>query len=217
MLRTAGRLGIVGNMAVGYGNVDVAEATRRGVMVTNTLEVLTETTADLAVGLMFAVARRIVEADRYLRSGRWKVRWNPMMMVGTDVHGKTLGIYGLGRIGLAVARRARGFGMNVLYNDAFRDEKAEKENGLKFASFDNMLAAADFLTIHVPMTLETRHRIGRREIGLMKRGAFLINTSRGPVVDEKALYTALARRKIAGRPLMSTRTSQSVRPALWRA
>ena len=107
--------------------------------------------------------------------------------------------------------------MNVLYNDAFRDEKAEKENGLKFASFDNMLAAADFLTIHVPMTLETRHRIGRREIGLMKRGAFLINTSRGPVVDEKALYTALARRKIAGRPLMSTRTSQSVRPALWRA
>ena len=120
-------------------------------------------------------------------------------------------------IGLAVARRAWGFGMNVLYNDAFRDEKAEKENGLKFASFDNMLAAADFLTIHVPMTLETRHRIGRREIGLMKRGAFLINTSRGPVVDEKALYTALARRKIAGRPLMSTRTSQSVRPALWRA
>lgn len=198
LMKTAKRLRVVGNMAVGYDNVDIAEATRRGIMVTNTPEVLTETTADLAVGLMLSVARRLAEADRYVRDGRWKVRWSPMMMVGTDVHGKTLGIYGLGRIGLAVARRARGFGMKVLYNDAFRNEEAEKEIGLAFAPFDDLLTTADFLTVHVPLTPETRHRIGRREIGLMKRGAFLINTSRGPVVDERALYLALAKRRIAG-------------------
>lgn len=197
----AKRLKVVGNMAVGYDNVDITEATRRGIMVTNTPEVLTETVADLTLGLILAVARRLVEADRFVRDGRWKVQWSPMMMVGTDMHGKTLGIYGLGRIGLAVARRAKGFGMKVLYNDSVRNERAEMEHGLVFSTLDSLLATADFITIHVPLTPETRHGIGRREISLMKRSAFLINTSRGPVVDEKALYAALARRKIAGAAL----------------
>ena len=201
VMERAGRLKVVGNMSVCFDNVDVGEATRMGIMVTNTPEVLTETVADFTIGLMLTVARRIVEADRYVRGGRWRFQWSPMMMVGTDVYGKTLGIYGLGRIGLAVARRAKGFGMKVLYNDAVRNERAEVDNGIAFASLDDLLAEVDFLTIHVPLTPMTRHRIGRRELGLMKRSAFLINTSRGPVVDEKAVYSALARRRIAGAAL----------------
>lgn len=201
LLRRAGRLKVVGNMAVGYDNVDIEEATRRGVLVTNTPGVLTETVADLTVALMLAIARRVVEADGYVRRGRWKTRWSPMMMAGTDVYGKTLGIYGLGRIGLAVARRVTGFGMKVAYNDAIRNEAAEKEDGIEFKPLDELLSMADFLTIHVPLTPETRHSIGGREIAMMKRSAFLINTSRGPVVNEKALTSALLRGKIAGAAL----------------
>lgn len=197
----AGRLRVVSNMAVGYDNVDLAEATRRGVMVTNTPDVLTETVADLTMGLIIAVSRRIVEADRYVREGGWRVSWTPMQMVGTDVHGKTLGIYGLGRIGLAVARRARGFGLTTLYSSRSRNARAEREAGLEYVSKEELLERSDYLTVHVPLTPETRHSIGEREIGKMKRGAFLVNTSRGAVVDERALRRALGRGRIAGAAL----------------
>ena len=200
-LARAGKLRVISNMAVGYDKVDLDEASWRGIMVTNTPDVLTETVADLAFGLILAVARRMVEADRYVREGRWKISWSPMQMVGTDVHGKTLGIYGLGGIGAAVAKRAKGFGMKVVYCGRTRNERAEREEGVEFADPDEVLGRADFLTLHVPLTPETRHLIGEREIARMKKSSFLINTSRGPVVDEKALYAALRRRRLAGAAL----------------
>ena len=201
VMERAKGLRVIGNMAVGYDNVEIDEATNRGIMVTNTPGILTETVADLTVGLMIAIARRIVEADRYVRRGRWKVRWSPMMMVGSDITGKTLGIYGLGRIGLAVAKRVRGFGMKTVYYDNVRNQQAERDHNLVFVTLDNLLEMSDFVTIHVPLTPETRHSIGQKELGLMKRSSFLINTSRGAVVDEKALYSALADKRLAGAAL----------------
>jgi glyoxylate reductase len=184
------------NYAVGYNNIDVAAAARRGIWVTNTPGVLTETTADLAWALLMSAARRIVESDRVFRTGRWD-GWGPMQFLGHDIHGATLGIIGAGRIGQAVARRAVGFGMRILY--CGRGEVAEMQRlGAARLELDALLRESDFVSLHVPLTGETRHLIGRRELGLMKPSAYLINTARGPVVDEAALVEALRERRIAG-------------------
>jgi len=198
LLDRAKKLKVVANMAVGYDNINVEEATKRGIMVGNTPGVLTETTADTAFALMLSVARRVVEADNYVRGGKWTIPWTPMMMVGYDVYGKTLGIYGLGRIGYAVAKRAKGFGMRLIYYDAIRNEKAEKELGIEYMPFEEVLKQCDFLTVHVPLLPETRNSVGEKQFALMKKTAFLINNARGPIVDEPALIKALQEKTIAG-------------------
>jgi glyoxylate reductase len=200
VLKAGQRLRIVAQMAVGYDNIDVVAATERGILVTNTPGVLTETTADLAFALLLAAARRVVEGDGLTRSGGWKP-WHPSFLLGQDVYGATLGIVGLGQIGLAVARRARGFDMRILYNDGRRHEVAEKELGLEYADLVRLLRESDFVTLHVPLTPETRHLIGERDLGLMKSTAILINAARGPVVDQRALYAALKSRRIAAAAL----------------
>jgi glyoxylate reductase len=194
---TAKKLKIVSNYAVGFDNIDLDEASKRGIMVTNTPGVLTDTTADLAFTLLMAAARRIIEADRFVRSGRWKT-WGPMLMLGQDIYGAKLGLVGLGRIGYAVAKRAKGFDMDVMYYDLTRNEKAENELGLRFVEMEQLLKEADFVSIHVPLTPETRQLINENTLGLMKETAILINTARGPVVDEEALFDALKNNKIAG-------------------
>jgi len=196
ILNEAPSLRVISNYAAGFDNIDVAEAARRGIVVGNTPEVLTETTADFAFALMMAAARRIVEGDRYVRAGRWKT-WGPMIFLGQDIYGATLGIIGLGRIGTAVARRAKGFGMKVLYYSRSKREQIENELGVEYAGFDRLLAESDFITAHVSLTPETYHLIGERELQKMKRTAVLINTSRGPVVDNMALYRALRDGKVA--------------------
>lgn len=190
------RLRVVSNYAVGFDNIDVAAATARRIQVGNTPGVLTETTADLAFALLLAAARRIVEADRFTREGKWKT-WSPMLLCGQDVHHATLGIVGLGRIGIEMSKRARGFDMQVQYTDAVPNEQAERELGLCRVDLDTLLATSDFVSLHVPLTEATRHLIGERELALMKPTAILVNTARGPVVDEKALYEALRDRRIA--------------------
>jgi glyoxylate reductase len=201
LLNAAPRLRIVANVAVGYDNVDLPACTRRGVAVSNTPGVLDETTADLAWTLILAVARRLIEGDAFARSGQWH-GWNLDQFCGTDVWGKTLGIIGFGRIGRAVARRSRGFNMRVIYHNRNRaPADTEKELGAEFLDLDQVLAQADFLSLHVPLTPETRGLIGPRELARMKPTAFLINTSRGPVVQEAALTEALAAGKIAGAAL----------------
>ena len=194
----APKLRIVSQYAVGYDNIDVKEATKRGIYVTNTPGVLTETVADFTFALMLAVARRVVEADKYVREGRWKVAWHPLMMLGSDVYGRTLGIVGMGRIGSAVARRAKGFGMRILYYDSVRREELERELGAEFADLDRLLEESDYVSLHVPLTPETYHLIGEEQLRKMKPTAFLINTARGKVVDQKALYRALKEGWIAG-------------------
>jgi len=191
-------LKVISNYAVGYNNIDVAAATERGIYVTNTPGILTDTTADCAFALLMAVARRIPEADRHVKAGGWVHAWGPRMFVGTDVHGKTLGIIGLGRIGSAIARRAKGFDMNVIYYDEHRRRDLEKELGVRYAPLKELLTDSDYVSLHVPLTVSTRHMIGKRELTMMKGTAFLINTSRGPVVDEDALYRALRDGVIAG-------------------
>ncbi|MBS7656315.1 D-glycerate dehydrogenase [Candidatus Bathyarchaeota archaeon] len=178
-------------VAVGFDNIDVEAATKKGIYVTNTPGVLTETTADFAFALLMATARRVAEADKYVKSGQWNVPWGLTMLLGQDVYGKTIGIIGIGRIGSAVARRAKGFNMRILYYDVFRNEQIEKELGAEFTSLENLLKESDFVTIHVPLMPETYHLMNEERLRLMKRTACLINTSRGPVVDEKALYKAL--------------------------
>lgn len=211
-------LKIIANYAVGFDNIDVAEATRRKIPVTNTPGVLTEATADLAWALIMAVARRINEAERFLRSGKWE-GWGPMQFLGADVWGKVLGIVGFGRIGKAVARRAFGFDMRVIYYDYVRaDEETESALRATYVPFDELLKEADFVTLHVPLIMhgpnKTYHMIGDREFDMMKRTAFLINTSRGPVVDEKALVRALREGKIAGAGLDVYENEPSVEPGL---
>lgn len=181
----------ISQVAVGFNNIDLKAATKKGIYVTNTPGVLTETTADFAFTLLMAVARRVAEADRYVRAGKWKVPWGLMMMLGQDVWGKTIGIIGMGRIGAAVAKRAKGMNMKILYYDVVRNEKAEKELGAKHVALETLLKESDFVTIHVPLLPSTHHLINEERLKLMKRTACLINTSRGPVVDEKALYKAL--------------------------
>ena len=191
VLRTAPKLRIVANVAVGYDNVDVPACTKRGVAVTNTPGVLDETTADFAWALLMAVARRLVEADQYVRAGSWK-GWDFDQFCGTDVWGKTLGIVGFGRIGRAVARRAAGFAMKVIYNSRTRAaEDIEKELHAEYRDLNALLAEADFVTLHVPLNGDTRQMFDAPKLFRMKPTAFLINTSRGPVVDEAALVHAL--------------------------
>ncbi len=178
-------------VAVGFDNIDVEAATKKGIYVTNTPGVLTETTADFAFTLLMATARRVAEADKYVKSGQWNVPWGLTMLLGQDVFGKTIGIIGIGRIGSAVARRAKGFNMRILYYDVYRNEQIEKELGAEYTSLENLLKESDFVTIHVPLMPETYHLMNEERLKLMKKTACLINTSRGPVVDEKALYKAL--------------------------
>ena len=187
----------IANVAVGYDNIDVAEATRRGIPVSNTPGVLTDATADLAWALLFAVARRIVEADRFTRAGKFKA-WGPMMFLGGDITGKTLGIIGTGRIGTAVAMRSRGFGMRVVYHDLVENVELERELGARRAALEELLGESDFISLHVNLTQETRHLIGERELSLVKPTAYIINTSRGAVIDEGALVAALQEGRVAG-------------------
>ncbi|MEM2321479.1 MAG: glyoxylate reductase [Candidatus Bathyarchaeia archaeon] len=201
VFNAAPKLKIIAHMAVGYDNIDVEEATKRGIYVTNTPGVLTETTADLAWALLMAIARRIVEADRYVREGKWKVAWHPIMLLGRDIYGATLGIIGAGRIGSSIARRARGFNMKILYYDIIRRPELEKEFDAEYVDLDTLLRESDFITIHVPLTKETYHMINAERLKLVKKTAYIINTSRGAVIDEKALYEALREGRIAGAAL----------------
>ena len=197
-LEAGADLKVVANVAAGYDNVDVPAATRRGVVVTNTPGVVTESTADLTWGLLFGIARRIPEADRYVRAGKWK-EWRLMALLGHDVHGRTLGIIGMGRIGQAVARRASGFGMTILYHNRHRlPESVESDLGATWVELDTLLQNADFISVHTPLSTETRHLIGEKELRMMKPTAYLLNTSRGPVVDETAVIRALREQWIAG-------------------
>ena len=189
------------NCAVGYNNIDVTEATKRGIFVTNTPGILTETTADCAFALMMTIARRIVEGDKNIRAKKWVKAWSLRMFVGADIYGKTLGIVGLGRIGIAMTKRAKGFNMNVLYYDIARRRDLETQLGIEYLPLDDLLARSDFVSMHVPLTEDTTHLIGREELAKMKKNAYLINTSRGSVVEEAALYEALSNRVIAGAAL----------------
>jgi glyoxylate reductase len=201
LLRVAPKLRIVANVAVGYDNVDVASCTKRGVVATNTPGVLDETTADFAWTLLMAVARRLVEGDAYARSGNWK-SWNLDQMCGTDVWGKTLGIVGFGRIGRALARRAAGFKMHILYNSTKpASPEIEKEFGAEFRDLNTLLAESDFVSLHVPLNSETQGLLDAPKFFRMKPTAFVINTARGAVIDEAALVHALEAKKIAGAAL----------------
>jgi glyoxylate reductase len=190
LLNLAPKLKIVSNMAVGYNNIDVAAATKKGIMVTNTPGVLTETTADLTFALLMATARRLVEASDYLREGSWKT-WSPMQLTGQDIYGATLGIFGLGRIGEALAKRARGFDMKILYHNRSRNSEAEEQLGIQYTDKETLLREADFVCVLTPYTPETINYIGAPELSLMKPTACLINTARGGIVNEEALYQAL--------------------------
>lgn len=205
---------ILANVAVGYDNIDVAAATRRGILVTNTPDVLTETTADFAFALLMAAARRIVEAHAFVHSGEWR-RWTIDLLVGHDIYNKTLGIFGLGRIGQAVARRGLGFGMKILYHDLRRaPEEVEASLNARWVPKEELLAESDFVSLHVPLTAETRHFIGAAELARMKRTAILVNTARGPVVDEAALAEALEKRTIASAGLDVFEAEPKVHPKL---
>ena len=190
LLSTLPRLRVVANVAVGYDNVDVPACTARGVLVTNTPDVLTDATADIAWALLLAAARRVPEGDRYVRAGKFK-RWEWTLMRGVDVQGRTLDIVGAGRIGQAVARRGRGFSMRILYTARAGKAGFERETGAKRVSLPRLLRESDFVSIHVPLSGATRHLVGRKEMALMKPTAVLVNTARGPIVDEAALVRAL--------------------------
>ncbi|CAM3582537.1 D-glycerate dehydrogenase [Brevibacillus invocatus] len=195
LLQKAKQLKVISNMAVGYNNIDVTAATEKGIFVTNTPGVLTETTADLTFALLMATARRIVEASDFLREGSWKT-WSPMLLTGQDIYGATLGIIGMGRIGESLAKRAKGFDMRILYHNRSRKEEAEKTWGIEYADLDSLLRESDFVCVMTPYTEETRNLIGERELSLMKNSAILINTARGGIVNEAALYEALKQNKI---------------------
>lgn len=213
-LEAASSLEVLANMAVGYNNIDVEAARERGIVVTNTPDVLTETTADLTWALLLAVARRVVESDKFLRAGRFD-RWGPLMLLGPDVYGKRLGIVGMGRIGEAVARRGRlGFGMDVSYWGRSPNEVAERDLGAERMKLEQLLASSDFLSIHVPLSEATRHLIGAAELRAMKSTAILVNTARGPVVDEAALVAALEEKQIWGAGLDVFEQEPEVHPGL---
>ncbi|RXY99899.1 2-hydroxyacid dehydrogenase [Fictibacillus sp. S7] len=195
LLDNAPRLRVISNMAVGYNNIDIETASERGIMVTNTPSVLTQTTADLTFALLMATSRRIVESSDFLRRGEWKT-WSPMLLTGQDVYGSTLGIIGLGQIGESVAQRAKGFDMRVLYYNRSRKLEAEKQLGIQYTDMETLLKESDFICILTPLTPETRHLIGRKELSLMKNTSVLINTARGGIVDEEALYDALKEKEI---------------------
>ena len=194
-------LRVITQYAVGYDNIDLKYATKKGIIVTNTPGVLTETTADLTWALIMATSRRILEADRYVREGNWKVAWGPELLLGSDIYGATLGIIGMGRIGRAVARRAFGFNMKILYTSRSikeRDTKVAEQLGAQRVDLQTLLRTSDIVTLHVPLSSDTTHLIGKTELTMMKSGSILINTSRGPVVDEDALYQALVTKHLGG-------------------
>jgi glyoxylate reductase len=207
-------LTVVCNVAVGFNNIDVAACRKRGVVVTNTPDVLTETTADFAWALLMAAARRVVEADRFARSDQW-TRWQWDLLWGNDVHGKTLGIIGFGRIGRAVARRASGFDMRVLYHDTVRaDAAAERDLRATWVERDALLRESDFVSLHTLLIPETKHLINERTLRLMKKTAILVNAARGPIVDEAALVRALTEGWIAGAGLDVFEEEPKVHPGL---
>jgi glyoxylate reductase len=198
LLEKAPKLRMIANYGVGYDNVDLSAATARGIWVSNTPGVLTDATADITIALMLAVARRVVEGDERVRAGQFKY-WAPLLFLGHDVSGKTLGIIGLGQIGKAVARRARAFDMNIVYHNRKRiPESQERDLAVRYVTIGELLAQADFVSLHVTLSQATRHLIGAHELKLMKPSAYLINASRGPVVDEEALVEALRTGAIAG-------------------
>lgn len=203
----------IANMAVGFDNVDLEAAKERGVVVTNTPEVLSETTADTAFMLLLAAARRLGEGERIVRSGEWEA-WGPKMLLGPDVWGKRLGIMGFGRIGQAVARRAKGFSMEVLYTGRSRREEAEEELGAQYLELDELLETCDFISVHTPLTEETRHLIGAEELRKMKPEAVIVNTSRGAVIDEAALADALESGRIFAAGLDVYEEEPKVHPKL---
>ncbi len=194
-LASTKRLRIVANMAVGYDNIDLGACRRHGVIVTNTPDVLTESTADLAFALLMATGRRLTEANRFLLQGEW-TSWSPTLMAGQNVYGSTLGIIGMGRIGEAVARRAKGFGMRILYHNRNRKPQAEQETGARYADLTELLQESDYVVLLTPLTEDTRMLMGEKQFSLMKETAVFINVSRGGTVDEFALYQALVDKKI---------------------
>ena len=192
------KLKIIANYAVGYNNINVEYAKSKGIYVTNTPGVLTEATADIAWALILAVARKIISADRFVREGKFK-GWKPKLFLGYEIHGKTLGIIGMGRIGQAVARRALGFGIKIIYHNRKRlPEEIEKKYSASYVDLETLLKNSDFISINVPLTDETYHLLDEKRLNLLKPNAILVNTARGPVVDEKALYKLLKEGKIAG-------------------
>jgi len=205
---------MVANMAVGFNNIDVDAATRLGIAVSNTPGVLSDTTADLAFALLMATARRIPEAERFLRAGKYK-GWGPLLFCGAEVHGSTLGLIGAGRIGKIVSKRASGFDMKVIYYDVNRmTAEDEEKNHMTYMSMEEVLQQSDFVSIHTPYMPSTHHLIGERELHLMKPTAILINTARGPIVDEKALVNALQTKTIAGAGLDVFENEPAVEPEL---
>jgi glyoxylate reductase len=200
LLDACPRLRVISNYAVGYDNVDVAAATARGVVVGNTPDALTETTADFAFAMLVAIARRVAEGAAEARAGRWTT-WGPLLLLGADVHHATLGLVGLGRIGMEVAKRARGFAMRVLYTSHSRHTAEERALGLEYVTLDELLARSDFVSLHAPLTVETTRLLDARRLGQMKRGAMLINTARGPMVDTDALVAALRSGALGGAAL----------------
>ena len=214
LLAAVPTLKVVANVAVGFNNIDVAAARHRGVVVTNTPDVLTETTADFAWALLMAAARRVAEADRFVRSGQWD-RWQWDLLWGADIHGKTLGVVGFGRIGRAVARRALGFNMRVLYQDAVQaDAAVERDLRASRVDLEALLSESDFVSLHTPFLPETRHLMNARTLRLMKRSAILVNAARGPVVEEAALVRALQEGWIAGAGLDVFEEEPKVHPGL---
>jgi glyoxylate reductase len=195
ILTQAAKLKVISNYAVGTNNIDIEAATNKGIIVTNTPDVLTEATADLTFALLMVTARRIVEASDHLHNGEWKT-WSPLLLTGMDVYGTTLGIIGLGRIGEALAKRANGFGMKLLYHNRSRKAEAEQNLGITYVEMESLLKESDFVCIMTPYTPETRNLIGAAELSLMKPTAVLINTARGGIVNEDALYDALKNRTI---------------------
>ena len=213
VLDAAPELRVVANLAVGYDNVDVAAATARGIVVTNTPDVLTDATAELTWALILSAARRVIEGDTLVRAGRW-TGWSPTQLLGTSLTGKTLGIFGMGKIGAAVARRARAFSMSVVYTNRSRNEAVEAEVGARPVPFDELLEVSDVLTLHAPSTPQTRHVIDEAALARLRPGAILVNTARGPLVDEAALVRALQARRLAAAGLDVFEREPALEPGL---
>jgi len=207
-------LKVIANYAVGFDNIDVKAATERKIPVTNTPGVLTDAVAEHAITLMMSIARRIPESDVFTKKGKYK-GWSPMLLLGTELKGKTLGIVGLGHIGSAVAERAiRGLGMKVIYYKRHPDKDFEKKYGAKFVSLLDLMKNSDFISVHTPLNPATRHLIGKKQLAMMKKTAYLINTSRGPIIDEKALISVLKKRKIQGAALDVLENEPKLTPGL---
>ena len=207
-------LKVIANYAVGFDNIDVKAATERKIPVTNTPGVLTDAVAEHTITLLMSIARRIPESDKFTKQGKYK-GWGPMLILGTELKGKILGIVGLGRIGSAVAERViKGFGMKVLYNKRHPDKKFEKKFGAKFVSLPELMKKSDFISLHTPLNPATRHLIGKKQFGMMKKTAYIINSSRGPIIDEKSLVDVLKKRKIKGAALDVLENEPKLSPGL---